>query len=186
MGDAPDAGDAAALAGRAAAGDYDAFASLLRLLSPSWFRVALGFVGDARVAEEVVQDVAVRVFFALPSWRRDASIRTWTHRIVVNICHDTKRRGRAAQRVVPLDTPEALRVATPVKDIDPAAHDALTRAVAELPSDLRAVVSLRYGAAMGFAEIAAVLGIPIGTVSSRLRRALAELAKRLPAALCPD
>lgn len=175
------------LARRAATGDRAAFASLLDLLTPSWYRVAHTLTDNPAIAEELVQDVAVRVFFALPRWRADASVRTWTHRIVVNLCRDAGRRAQRTKRFVPLDTPEAMTVVspqdTPSDERDPLVHDTLHRAIAELPHELAAVVSLRYGAELGFAEIAATLGIPVGTVSTRLRRALATLATRLPPTL---
>lgn len=183
-------GDDAALstlARRAATGDRAAFASLLDHLTPSWYRVAHTLTDNPAIAEELVQDAAVRVFFALPRWRADASVRTWTHQIVVNLCRDAGRRARRAHRLVPLDTPEVMTVMssndTPSDERDPVLHDTLRRAVAGLPHELAAVVSLRYDAELGFAEIAATLGIPVGTVSTRLRRALARLATQLPPTL---
>jgi RNA polymerase sigma factor (sigma-70 family) len=169
------------LARRAARGDERAFTVLVESLAPAWYRLALYSLGDQERAVTAVHEVAVKLHFALPRWRSDSSVRTWAHRIAINVCQDIRRSARQAQRLVPLDA--LVNDATPADDGlmsgDPLARDALHNAVANLPPELAAVVSLRYGAGLRFAEIAVALGIPQGTVSTRLRRALEILERTL-------
>lgn len=169
------------LARRAARGDERAFAGLIELLAPAWYRLALYSLGDQERAATAVHEAAVKLHFALPGWRSDSSVRTWAHRIAFNVCQDIRRSARQAQRLVPLNA--VANDAAPADDGliagDPVARDALHNAVANLPPELAAVVSLRYGAGLRFAEIAAALGIPQGTVSTRLRRALEILERAL-------
>jgi RNA polymerase sigma-70 factor, ECF subfamily len=176
----------AALAARAAGADSDAFAELIEALSPVWFAVAVATLGDRALAEEVVQDTAVKVFYALPTWKRRASIETWSHRIVLNGCHDVRRRAGFARRLVPLESISDATLHDESMSSDPLASAAIARAVSTLPPELAVVVSLRYGAELGFAEIAEALALPIGTVSTRLRRALALLAPALGPEFSPD
>jgi RNA polymerase sigma-70 factor (ECF subfamily) len=170
-----------ALARHASAGDADAFASLVRALAPDWFRIAMHLLADAAAASDVVHEVTVKFYGALPTWRRDSSITTWTHRIAVNATHDALRTRRRATRSVPLEWAANVPAASDNGTLigDPFARDAIVNAVAQLPPELATVVSLRYGADLGFAEIAAVLEIPQGTVSTRLRRALKLLGSML-------
>ena len=170
------------LARRAARGDERAFARLIDELTPGWYRLALYHLRDDATAIAAVHEIAIKVHYALPRWRSDAAVRTWTHRIAINVCQDVKRSARQTRRHVSLDA--AINAPAPVSDHgpltgDPVARDALHNAVAELPAELASVVSLRYGAGLRFAEIAVVLGIPQGTVSTRLRRALDTLSQTL-------
>jgi RNA polymerase sigma-70 factor (ECF subfamily) len=169
------------LAERAAKGDSDAFAELARALVPDWYRIATHLIDDPTSVEDVVQDITLKVYLALPKWNRDAGVRTWTYRIAVNAGHDARRAMRHASRALPLES--ASNIASPATagamTDDPFVRDAIARSVSQLPSELAAVVSLRYGADLGFAEIARVLAIPQGTVSTRLRRALTLLGKAL-------
>lgn len=169
------------LARRAARGDERAFTGLVESLAPGWYRLALYLLGDQERAVTAVHEVAVKLHYALPRWRSDSSVRTWAHRIAINVCQDMRRSARQAQRLVPLNV--LANDAAPTDDGliagDPVARDALHNAVANLPPELAAVVSLRYGAGLRFAEIAVALGIPQGTVSTRLRRALEILGRAL-------
>ncbi len=176
------------LARRAATGDDDAFATLVRALSPDWYRIAAHVLDDAASVDDVVHEVAYKVYLALGKWNAGASVRTWTYRIAINACHDAGRAMRRARREVSLEHASTVPVTVNggVMSDDPLARDAIARAVARLPPELGAVVSLRYGADLGFADIARVLGVPQGTVSTRLRRALALLAKTLAPTLGKD
>jgi RNA polymerase sigma-70 factor (ECF subfamily) len=140
------------------------------------------------VAAEVVHEVTVKVYGALPAWRHGSSVTTWSHRIAVNASHDALRARRRATRSVPLEWAANVPAASDdgVFIGDPFARDAIVNAVAQLPPELATVVSLRYGADLGFAEIATVLEIPQGTVSTRLRRALKLLGSMLAPTLGKD
>jgi len=131
----------------------------------AWAR-AYAVTGRRADAEDVVQDAFVRAFGALERFDRRASFRTWLLRIVTNRALDLLKSQR---RLVSLGDHE-------VDWIDAAGRRGeLQRAVARLPEERRLVVVMRYWLDMGPAEIAEQLGVPEGTVNSRLARALAEL-----------
>lgn len=161
---------------RAAAGDERAWSRLVAALAPQWHAVARRMLGDHERAAEVSADVAVRVYRALPRFRFDASVRTWSYRILMNAVIEARRERRVDARSVTLE--QAAELHAPAV-ADPVLRIALEQAMRTLPEQLREVVTLRYDAGMRFAEIAAVLHIPVGTVSTRLRRALAQLARQL-------
>lgn len=148
--------------------------ALARSLTPVWRRIAEQLLGDASLAADAAQDVAAQVFAHLDSWDGRASVKTWSHRIALNRCHDLLRREARERRFVPLEAAHA--VASTPPGVDPLLRRHVARAVAELPRELADVVALRYGADLSFAEAASTLGLPQGTVSTRLRRALEMLS----------
>jgi RNA polymerase sigma-70 factor (ECF subfamily) len=141
------------------------------------FSIALHFLkGDETTAQDVAQDVFVKVFRAAPSFRKDARVSTWLYRIVANTCTDELRRRR---RFVPFaDFPdEAHRVTSPRETIE---HDPdVVRAIHSLSPKLRMAVLLRYYDDLTYDEIAGALGVTQGTVASRLNRAHTQLARKL-------
>jgi RNA polymerase sigma-70 factor, ECF subfamily len=176
------------LARRAAAGDGDAFAALVGALMPDWYGIATHLLDDPATVDDVVHDITLKVYLALPKWTGGAGVRTWTYRIAVNACHDVRRAMRRAPRQVQLEHAANVPVTTDAGTMtdDPLARDVVTNAIAQLPPELAAVVCLRYGADLAFADIASVLAIPQGTVSTRLRRALTLLGKILAPTLGKD
>ena len=138
-------------------------------------------LGSHAAAEDAVQTVFLKASQSLPKFRGQAAPGTWLWRIAVNHCNDELRRRKRTEEV-PLDAilGWADGAATPeqkhgVKEID----RIVARALLELSPKLRTVVALRYVDEMPYDEIAEILGCSIGTVSSRLARALATLEKIL-------
>lgn len=130
-------------------------------------RVAAAVCGGDAPAEDVAQEALVRAFAALHRFDGRRPFAVWLQRIVVNTALNHRRRTR---REAPLDeAPDPSSPAPP--DGDPRLHAAL----AALPPDQRVAVALRYAAGLPPADIAAALGVPEGTVNSRLGRALARL-----------
>ena len=141
------------------------------------YSIALHYLkGEQAAAQDVTQEVFVRVFRAASSFRQDARLSTWLYRVVVNACLDELRRRR---RVLLFgDMPEALHpVATAAEPAEPDAD--VTRAVERLSPRLRMAVLLRYFEDLSYDEIAQALGVTAGTVASRLNRAHAILAREL-------
>lgn len=156
-----------ALVRRARQGSRAAAGELFERHWPGAWRAAYGLTGRREFADDVAQDAFERAFSALDRFDERRAFAPWLHRIVVNRGLDVMRRER---RLVPLDdAPEP--VAADVADGD----RALLAAVAHLSDERRAVCVLRYGLGYTPQQIAEVLDLPVGTVHSRLARALGEL-----------
>jgi RNA polymerase sigma-70 factor (ECF subfamily) len=138
------------------------------------WRLAFSVTASAAAADDVAQDAFERAYRGLASFNGRSSFGTWLSRIVLNRAIDVTRRQ---ERVQPLDTAQTQSPAWSAED---AVRDRdLFEAVLTLPLERRTVVALRYWAGHSPAEIADTLGVPLGTVHSRLARALAELRSRL-------
>ena len=165
--------DQRGLVERARGGDHDAFAALVgasvaRLDATAWL-----IVRDRELSHDAVQDALMRAWRDLPGLRDPDRFDAWLHRILVNTCLMAIRRRHRRPIEIELDP------IVPTVDADPALviadRDELDRAFARLEPDHRAVVVLRYFVGMPIADIASILGIPIGTTKSRLNRALASM-----------
>ncbi|MDX6229286.1 MAG: polymerase sigma-70 factor, subfamily [Frankiales bacterium] len=169
----PDALDRALL-DRHLAGDSAAFAELVRRHRDRLWAVAIRTLGDREEAADAVQDALLSAYRAAGSFRGDAKVSTWLHRIVVNACLDRVRRQQS-RPTVPL----------PPEDRHPAAGDALAnrelatdlgRALAELPPEQRIAVVLVDAQGYPVDEVSRLLSVPVGTVKSRCSRGRARLA----------
>lgn len=147
----------------------------------SGYRLAGVILGDAFEAEDAVHDAAVAAWRAFPSLRDHAAFEGWFRRILVNECRD-RLRARARRRVVDLGREvvdgEHPRIPDPSEAA--AARDAVGRALDALDPEHRVVVVLRFHADLTVPVIAATLGIPEGTVKSRLHHALERLRAAMP------
>jgi RNA polymerase sigma-70 factor (ECF subfamily) len=163
----------ARLVRRAQRGSREAAALLFRRHWPAARRAALAVTGSEAMADDVAQDAFERAFAALERFDASRPFAPWLHRIAVNRALDLMRRER---RLTGLDeAPEPAAPSGPDTGPDPEALAALAR----LPPERRAVIVLRYLLDYAPPEIAAMLDLPLGTVNSRLARALAELRERL-------
>ena len=170
---------------RARRGSAAAYEELVRRYAELAFRTALLVTGSAADAEEAAQDGFVRAHAALPRFRSGAPFRPWLLRIVANAA---RNRRRAAGRREAL----ALRVAEGLSPDDAgpspeaaveAAEErrALLRALGRMTEEDRQVIGCRHLLELSVEETAAALGIPDGTVKSRLSRALDRLRALLEA-----
>ncbi|HEX5510893.1 MAG TPA: RNA polymerase sigma factor SigM [Actinomycetales bacterium] len=164
------------------AGDPDAFAELVRRHSGRLWAVALRTCGDPDEAADALQDALVAAFRSAATYRGDAAVTTWLHRIVVNACLDRLRRNRN-RRTVPL--PDQERELPSHVDVQTDEHAAtetrldLVQALAALPEHQRLALVLVDMEDLPVAEAAEVLGVPQGTVKSRCARGRATLAAML-------
>jgi len=177
-------------------GDPQAFARLVALHEGMVFNLAARLVGDAEEAKDVAQDVFLQVYRTLGRFEGRSSLKTWIYRIVVNQCHNRQRwwRRRRKDRSRPLDelTPrdEAQLVAASPGPASPYEHvrrreraGRVEAALLALSFEHRAILLLREVEELSGEAIAATLGIPEGTVKSRLARAREALRTRLSSCL---
>jgi RNA polymerase sigma-70 factor, ECF subfamily len=157
---------------RAAAGDLDAFADLVRAYERRIASVLYRLLDDRRDVEEATQDVFVQAWRHLPRFRRDAQLFTWLYRIAVN--EALMRRRRKRPEVQELDERFA---AAP--DPEPGLQDVLRRALAALPFEYRAAVVLRDVEGLTNAEVAEALGISVAAAKSRIHRGRMQIRDAL-------
>ncbi|HYX85586.1 MAG TPA: RNA polymerase sigma factor [Gaiellales bacterium] len=159
------------LVARARAGSRDAAGQLFQRHWPAAWRMARAVTGRRDMADDVAQDAFERAFAALSRFDERRPFAPWLHRIVVNRSLDLLRSER---RLVGIDAVERIEG----EWRDAAAEDrGLLRAVAGLSAHRRVVIVLRYGLGYPPAAIADLLGLPVGTVHSRLARALDDLRR---------
>jgi RNA polymerase sigma-70 factor, ECF subfamily len=138
------------------------------------YRLAGFLLGDAHDAEDATQDALVRAWQSLRSLRDPDGFRPWFDRILVNLCRDRLRRRRRI-RFLPLDgAVEVAQARDPFGAV--LDRDELLARLSVLDADERIVVVLHYWADLTLVSIARALGWPIGTVKSRLHRALDAMA----------
>jgi RNA polymerase sigma-70 factor (ECF subfamily) len=162
----------------AQAGDAAAFEALLRRWLPVMRRHAVRLTGDAAAAEDVSQEACLALVGALPRLHDPALARGWMLRIVTHKAADWARRRRRDRELTRAIQNREPRTAPSDFQSEGGSHEraALIRAACmNLPTGLRALVSLYYGEGMSVAVIADGLGIPAGTVKSRLHQARAQL-----------
>ncbi len=172
----------AELAGRARDGDVGAFEQLVTRYQGIAFRVAWLVVRDRGEAEDAVQDAFVKAYYALPRFRPGAPFRPWILRIVAN---EARNRGRSSRRReglaarVAATEPAGASPSPEAVAIGHAEARTLLGALDRLPDRDRLVVAARYLFELSEAETAEVLGVPAGTVKSRLSRAMTRLRTEL-------
>jgi RNA polymerase sigma-70 factor (ECF subfamily) len=140
------------------------------------YRLAGYLLGDAVEAEDAVQDALIKAWRCWPSLRDQAAFGPWFDRIVVNVCRDRMRRHRSL-RMIDLESVGEIESADVFGST--IAHDEVDVAVSRLTSDHRVVIAMRFGRDMTLEQVAETLGLPLGTVKSRLHYALAALRVEL-------
>ena len=178
------------LVDRAREGSQEAFADLVRRYQARIFNLARVSTRNDADAEDVAQEIFVRVYRGLRTFRGDSAFRTWLYRIAVNVTRT--QAGRPSlfgwfRRVEPEDVGgadplESLPGGDAVED-SVAYRDAIDHALGRLTADLRMAVTLRDIEGLEYREIAEVLGVPIGTVMSRISRGREKLRPILAEAL---
>jgi RNA polymerase sigma-70 factor (ECF subfamily) len=159
-----------ALIRAAAGGDLAAFERIVRAYQQHVWRFLRRLLGDRAAAEDVAQETFLRVYRALPGFAHEARFSTWVFRIARNAGLDELRRRRRRERLA-----AAVRPADPVGSVGEARAE-IEAALAGLPLDLREALVLVEVFGLPYAEVAAVIGVPVGTVKSRVFRARERLA----------
>ena len=167
----------------ARAGDGGAFEVLVLRHQARIVNYASAIVHDAGAAEDVAQETFVRAWRGLARFRGESAFKTWLYRIATNVARThLDRRGRQARigdRSLDDETEplQAGDVPSPAPDAETSLvrREAIDRALAELPEELRVALVLRDVEGLDYKEIAGVTGAPIGTVESRIFRARRRL-----------
>jgi RNA polymerase sigma-70 factor (ECF subfamily) len=177
------------LARRAASGRAEAWEELLALYGERIYNLAVHFAGGAEDAEDLTQEIFLRLYQNLRLYRGDVPLAAWALRLSRNLCIDHYRRTRRERRADVLVEDVLERMPA---DDDPQA-DAHKRqqlravycGLEEMSEELAEVVVLRDLQGWSLEETAAFQEVPVGTVKSRLHRARIELAGRVAAKLGP-
>ena len=165
---------------RARQGDASAFGALVDLDLDRCVAIAHRITRDHGLAEDAAQQAFILAWRELPRLRDSERYEVWLHRLLVTACYKELRRLRGwRDRIVPL----TLDGAGPATDAIRAAddRDALDRAFARLSPDRRAIFVLHHHAGLPLAEVAEIVGLPIGTVKSRLHYSVDTLRAALAA-----
>jgi RNA polymerase sigma-70 factor, ECF subfamily len=166
---------------RAARGEHEAFDALARLVSGRLFAVAYRILRDHYLAEDAVQQTLITIWNELPRLRDPERFDAWTYRLIVRSSvaeARRERRGGASIQLLPEDSdvspaPDQFRAV--------ADRDQLERGFRRLTPEQRAILVLQHYAGQSLAEIADVLGIPVGTAGSRLHYATRALRAAIEA-----
>lgn len=165
---------------RAQRGDVDAYSALTVGMTGPMFAAARLIVRQDDLAADVVQDTLLQAWIDLPSLRDPDRFQPWLHRILIRACYRAAKRRRHRQAVeIALDpmvaptTPDAQRAL--------ADRDQLDRGFRRLSPEQRAAIVLHHYLGLSLAESAAVLAIPLGTMQSRLNRAIGAMRAALDA-----
>jgi RNA polymerase sigma-70 factor (ECF subfamily) len=166
-----------ALVDAAAAGDREAYDELVRRYQVQILSLARALLGGSADAEDIAQEVFVRAWRSIRGFRGEGTFRAWLHRVAVNLLHSHQRYLTRERRFFRTrdakddDASEAERMPSPF-DLEHAVtlRLAIDRALAQLPMEYRSAVVLRDIQGLDYKEIAETLGVPIGTVESRIFR----------------
>jgi RNA polymerase sigma-70 factor, ECF subfamily len=159
-------------------GDQDAFALLVKHYDPGLRILAYRLLRDPDRMDDALQEAYLKAFRSLSSFRGESKLGTWLYRIVYNACLDELKRDRSLIQL-PLDN--AAEPTDPRPDVSEAlaGRRRLAEALAELALEERAAVLLVDAQGFDYRSAGEVLGVPEGTVASRLHRARAALRRAL-------
>lgn len=160
-------------------GNRTAQAALLGELQDVWYRMSLSLLHDPESARDATQETALRFLKQLSGFRGDSQIRTWSLGIAINVCRESKRRGR--------HIPEPLRLdGMRREDPGPAASAEVSETrvkvrelLADLPERQREAILLRFFEELSVEETAAAMNCAAGTVKATVHQAMQALRKKL-------
>jgi RNA polymerase sigma-70 factor (ECF subfamily) len=167
------------LLARVAQGDHDAFTDVMRIHESRVFAVCLRVLGDRELALDAAQETFLTAFRKAGQFKGDSALGTWLYRIAVNTCYDMIRRSKRRpfepmpEHLDPSDAgaEEMIESAGMRPDI--------LRALAALPVEFRAAIVLSDVEGLALPDVALALGVPVGTVKSRVFRGRRLLARHL-------
>jgi RNA polymerase sigma-70 factor (ECF subfamily) len=164
------------------AGDRDAFRVLYDLYKDRVYSIAFYFFhGDESAASDLTQQVFLKLITAIRQFKNEATFSTWLYRLVVNACHDAKRRRKSAGFTT--DGACLAGAAITGSHEEDYSREQLARsvrmAISSLPAKFRIAILLRYFHDLSYKQIAQVLRCSKGTVASRLSRGHKLLAEEL-------
>jgi RNA polymerase sigma-70 factor (ECF subfamily) len=166
---------------RAAAGDRDALGALVRRHQAGVFSIARKYLGDRAEAEDVTQDVFLRLWTAAPRFRPERPLPAFLRTVTVNLCLDRRRRPA----LVSIEDPSKIPGPADAQDGTLAAErrEALRKALATLPPAQRMAIVLVHFEGLPVAETARLLEVGVKAAESLLSRGRRSLRERLAAVL---
>jgi|SRR5687767_1220387 RNA polymerase sigma-70 factor (ECF subfamily) len=174
------------LVSRAAGGDVSAFQALVEQHRSMVYRIAYQFAGNHHDAEDIAQEVFIKVYRSLDRFRQDAQFTSWMYRIVMNACIDHRRRLRGGA-AAPMGDEAEQKILNTAED-RPGPEDrayagelgqVLENEIGRLPNGQRVVFIMRHHHGMKLCEIADALGLAEGTVKRQLHAAVHRLRQAL-------
>jgi RNA polymerase sigma-70 factor (ECF subfamily) len=171
----------------AVSGDAEAFGKIVERWERKIFALCFGMLGREDEARDAAQEAFIAAYRNIGSFRGDAKVSSWLHRIAVNQCLTTKRRTKTrSEEFLNDETEEDTRIfvapasLSPLRTTEQNERLKLVRqAVTSLPEDLREVVVMKEFEELTFQEISEVLELPLSTVKSRMYTALKQLRRKL-------
>ena len=163
---------------RARDGDDVAFTALVDLDGDQCYAIAYRILRDVERAQDAVQQAFLLAWRELPRLRDPERFSPWLHRLLVNACYEEHRRHRrwsSRIRVLPVDGPASADPTSPDPTVSVDDRDTLDRAFLRLTPQHRAVFVLHHYAGFALTDIADIVGVPVGTVKSRLHHAIRSL-----------
>ena len=155
-------------------GDLDAFDELVRLFQADLWRFCLSLLRNAAAAEDAVQETFLKAYRHLPRYRGRSKFSTWLFSIARNCAYDELRRSARVDR-----TTGRLEMERSEKQLDATSGIEVREALAALPLDLREPIVLIDVFGNSYKDAAQMMGLPVGTVKSRVHRAREQLAREL-------
>ncbi|MEK7215924.1 MAG: sigma-70 family RNA polymerase sigma factor [Chloroflexota bacterium] len=161
--------------------DPEAFGVLAQRYQDRLFNFLYRMTGNRHDAEDLAQEVLIRVYRALPRFRTEAPFRPWLYKIATNVAINHLKAKRAT---VPIDDVFAASGSFNSPELSAEIHEtqrAIGRAISEMPENYRAVILMRHIEELSYEEIAQALEVPLGTAKVRLHRARLMLQEKLVA-----
>ena len=165
---------------RCRAGDDAAFGELVDRYKNLVYAVVSRMVANRALADDLAQEVFLKIHRGLPYFRGDARLSTWVYRIVANVCAEARSRRAADlslddERVGPSREPGGADTAFAELEL----RDRLEKAIARLPDNYRLLIAAHYLKGVQYEALAEALDIPLGTVKTHLHRAKRRLRELL-------
>lgn len=160
-------------------GSHHAFAELAAASIGRLYGTAGLILRNQALADDAVQNALIHAWRDLPRLRDADRFEAWLRRLLVNACHDELRRSRRHRSEIAIDVAGAASLPDGTGGL--ANRDEVERGFARLTDDYRTVIALRFYLDLSLAEIARSLDLPMGTVKSRLSRALRAMRAELAA-----
>ncbi len=174
---------------RTQAGDKRAFSELVKRHQDAVYNVAYRLVGDPEMARDLTQEAFISMYRGIASYRHEARFTTWAYVIVRNLCSTRiKKNAREMAYLTPEGESDGKLEHVAAMDADPVdgalrheLQSGMMAALMTLSMSHRLVLTLYYFEAMGYEEIATVVGFPVGTVKTHLHRAKAAMRRAMQA-----
>lgn len=171
-------------------GDRDAFNDIVREYEKQVINIAFGMLSDREDAFDAAQEVFIKVYKSIDSFRGQSSFTTWIYRITANVCNDMLRKRQRSAKTISIyqNEGEDKNTVAELTDTNPTPEEAVElnerqrvvrEGIASLSDDFKAVITLCDIEGFSYEEAAKILSVPHGTVKSRLNRARNALKKKL-------